>query len=239
MPTSELIHGTATKTTTTKRSLPVWQRQEIQELLCFSKGSSMSQPKWKCVGNLGDVDPITHGGILVYIDETGVYPPEVEVIEPYKNENHDSDYDQDYQDEDDPDPEFAYDEELSEELHWTIHRVILERCTWDAETGVLSDNKYHPQHAAWFAKPESKRAERPQDTTYLREVCNCMDMDQDELIKLFCSDDPLDLAEAYSCVAGYHGWHEFDHYPLDCKNRKEIEERYADDLKELKEIRRS
>jgi hypothetical protein len=34
------------------------------------------QPKWKCIGHVGDVDPVEHGGGIVYTDETGVYPPE-------------------------------------------------------------------------------------------------------------------------------------------------------------------
>jgi len=35
------------------------------------------QPKWKLAGHVGDVDPIAHGGGFVYIDETGVYGPEM------------------------------------------------------------------------------------------------------------------------------------------------------------------
>lgn len=41
----------------------------------------MSQPKWVFVENLGDVDPLEHGGLFVYRDETGVYPPEMELLE--------------------------------------------------------------------------------------------------------------------------------------------------------------
>jgi len=39
------------------------------------------QPKWKLLANLGDADPIDYGGYFVYIDETGVYPPEGERLE--------------------------------------------------------------------------------------------------------------------------------------------------------------
>ena len=42
----------------------------------------MSQPKWKKIANLGDVNPLDHGGLFVLIDETGVYPPEMERLEP-------------------------------------------------------------------------------------------------------------------------------------------------------------
>lgn len=40
------------------------------------------QPKWKCVGHVGDVDPIAYGGGFVYEDETGVYCPEMTYFEP-------------------------------------------------------------------------------------------------------------------------------------------------------------
>lgn len=42
----------------------------------------MSQPKWKLVGNLGDVD-VFHGSRYVFEDTTGVYPPEMEIISPF------------------------------------------------------------------------------------------------------------------------------------------------------------
>ena len=40
------------------------------------------QPSWKCIGHIGDVDPIAYGGGFVYIDETGIYPPELTYFEP-------------------------------------------------------------------------------------------------------------------------------------------------------------
>ena len=41
----------------------------------------MSQTVWKFVTNLGDASPLDYGGLFVYIDETGVYPPEMERVE--------------------------------------------------------------------------------------------------------------------------------------------------------------
>ena len=41
-----------------------------------------AQPVWKFLANLGDADPIGEGGLFVYADETGVYPPEMERCEP-------------------------------------------------------------------------------------------------------------------------------------------------------------
>lgn len=88
----------------------------------------MSQPKWKLVANLGDASPIDHGGYFVYEDETGVYPPEAELLEA----------DQD-----------------NGKLSWTIRRFVLEPCTFASPVKggqpVLSDNSYHPDYPAWFA----------------------------------------------------------------------------------------
>lgn len=86
-----------------------------------------NQPVWKEIAQLGDADPITYGGYFVYVDETGVYAPEVSMIEPPTDDV----------DEDDPD------------ARWTVYRFVLEPCTFI--DGVLSDNPYHPAHAVWFA----------------------------------------------------------------------------------------
>ena len=45
-----------------------------------------NQPTWKCIGHVGDVDPIAHGGGFVYVDETGVYGPEMTWFEPAPDE---------------------------------------------------------------------------------------------------------------------------------------------------------
>ena len=40
-----------------------------------------NQPRWKLLDNLGDVHPVDYGGFFVYMDRTGVYPAEVELLE--------------------------------------------------------------------------------------------------------------------------------------------------------------
>ncbi len=126
----------------------------------------MSQPKWKCVVNFGDVDPMEHGGLFVFLDETKECPPEVEKIEPDQSGR-----------------------------AWQVHRAVLEPCTY--VEGILSDNPFHPDKSAWFADD-------------LDGVCSAIVVDRDELIRLFCSDDAVERAEAWRCVADYWGWQNLD-----------------------------
>lgn len=196
----------------------------------------MSQPEWKFVKQLGDVNPIDHDGLFLFVDETGVYPPELEVLTKLEG---------------DTETEFNEHGEVTEhgDERWEVHRFTLEPCTYGMENpdtgqweplnrldsqGVLSDNKFHPNTPAWFAKPESEKANRPQDTTYLSDICRTNDCDQWELIQQFCSDDPVQRAMAWREVMLYHGVHELDQYPLtfDCEEeadaRQQLEKRYAD-----------
>ena len=160
----------------------------------------MSQPKWKLLGNLGDASPLDHGGYFVYQDETGVYDPEAEVL--------------------------LLDDEGKEDSTYTIHRVVLERCTY--VNGILSDNKFHPDYAAWFASPEAERAKRPQDTTYLSNVAQQVGIELNVLEEYLCSEDVMTRAEAYYWIGDYHGWRNFDDYPLIKVTREEAEKRYKE-----------
>jgi hypothetical protein len=160
-----------------------------------------NQPVWKLLDVLGDVNPIDHGGMLVYQDETGVYAPEAVVIVALIK---------DY--EDDPD-------------RWIVYRFPLERCTYI--NGVLSDNPFHPEHPAWFATPESRRVERPQDTTYLSRVADNEGMEIEELIAAFCSADPIERAAAYEAIGSYHGFINLDHDPITDFDRSEMEARHG------------
>lgn len=164
----------------------------------------MSQPKWKCVAQLGDKNPVDHGGFFVLIDTTGVHTPQVELLES-------------------PD---------DDEGEWMVYRFDLDRCTYI--DGVLSDNPFHPTHPAWFAKPENHRAARPQDTTYLSNVCRTMDIEESELVRLLCSENPVERAQGYRCIGQYHGWDNFDSYPLTMK-RGEVNRRYKKVMYRVKE----
>lgn len=157
----------------------------------------MSQPNWVLVAQLGDVNPLDCGGYWVLRDTTGAYPEEAELLVV---------------------------DESDENSSVTAYRFILERCTY--VNGILSDNQFHPDHPAWFAAPESRRKERPQDTCYLSNVASSAGRDEEELIADLCSEDAVRRAMAYRDIADYHGAHEFDQYPLTL-TRQEAERRYA------------
>ena len=137
----------------------------------------MSQPIWKCVAQIGDAAPLDHGGLWVFIDTTGVYPPEGELYEPETRQ---------------------------------VRRFILEDCTYT--NGILSDNKFHPDHAAWFADD-------------LQAVASCIGTDAADLINQFCSADPITRAQAWRAVGDYFGWDNLDSYPLTL-TRREAARRY-------------
>lgn len=137
----------------------------------------MSQPKWKCVATLGDVNMLEYGGALVLVDETGVYPPELEIVSGVE------------------------DEEFGEDRH-EIHRICCHQCF--LTDGVLSDNKYHKDEAAWFSEYAMTDGE----------------VDGASLIEQLCSDDPIERARGYYELTQYYGAHEFDHYPMRLRPRE-------------------
>lgn len=82
-----------------------------------------NQPKWKLVANVGDSNPFEDGGQFVFKDVTGKYSPELLIIEPLHIPGY---------------------ENIAQ-----TSRIVLNPCTYI--DGVLSDNKFHPDHPAWFA----------------------------------------------------------------------------------------
>lgn len=133
-----------------------------------------------------------HGGLFLYVDETGIYAPEMERVE-------------------------MLDEEAEEGKEvYEIHRVTLEPCTFI--DGVLSDNPYHPKHAAWFADD-------------IEAVAECVGFEDgaDGLRRALCSEDPQERAWAWCAVLDYHGWINGDNYPRTL-TRAEAEARYAKEL---------
>lgn len=86
----------------------------------------MTQPTWKFVANLGDVSPLDHGGLFIFVDETGVYAPEIEKLERITDDDCDECDDR-----------------------YRVYRTVCEPCTHI--DGILSDNRFHSAYSAWFA----------------------------------------------------------------------------------------
>lgn len=92
----------------------------------------------------------------------------------------------------------------------TVYRFGLDKCT--LVDGVLSDNPYHPNKPAWFAKN-------------IDSIASFGGISPEELRKLFCSDNPVERGLAYELLGHYSGFFELDHYPLNV-TRAEAKRRY-------------
>jgi hypothetical protein len=147
----------------------------------------MSQPEWKLVGRIGDCNPINYGGGYIFVDKTGRYCPEAEWIYPVNTDKDESPVD--------------------------VYRYLLEDCTY--VDGVLSDNKYHPEHHAWFEESVGAMAES-------------FGEEKEWMIEKFCSDDPMERAFAWEEVGQYWGWENLDGYPLRL-TYAEAEKRYSEE----------
>jgi hypothetical protein len=146
-----------------------------------------NQPEWKFVSNLGDVNFIEYGGYFVYTDLTGVYDAEAEYLMVPGEE---------------PKPDDPCNK---------IYRFKLDRCTYI--NGVLSDNRFHKEHPAWFAKDISS-------------IARCSSLSVKALIHMLTSDNILERASAYQMIGEYHGLENMDNYPL-YLSVNELRKRYA------------
>lgn len=161
------------------------------------------QPVWKLIAQLGDANPIEYGGYFVYVDETGIYPPEGEkLFAP---------------------PEDA--QEGSAAYRWEVRRFILENLKQvkhgEEESALLISARYdetwpHPieSYDEWFSKD-------------LESIGGYLGgMDAQYVRDLFCSDNPIDRARAWEALGDYHGYDNLDSYPLRL-TEAEVNARYA------------
>ena len=146
------------------------------------------QPVWKFIANLGDASPMAHGGFFVYEDATAVYSPECVLLEPKNDED------------DIRDPG----------MFWTVRRFSADKCAFI--NGVLSDNRFHPELAAWFADKIGALADTYGQTA-------------ESVTALLCSADTLDRAQGWRMIGEYFGWDNLDSYPQTLK-RADIYRRY-------------
>ncbi len=200
-----------------------------------------NQAIWKFIGNLGDINPIEHGGLFVYIDETGHYSPEAVLLHPKTEKKYEvrrfSIENCTYTNGEDLYKFFCSLTSESRKNYrfndYTWDQLPdFERTTWNTK-GILSDNKFHPLYPAWFAKPESEKANRPQDTTYLSNISRQYEKTNQELIAGFLSSDPLARAKSWEMVGVYHGWDNLDSYPQ-YLTRKDVLERFKVEIKNRK-----
>jgi hypothetical protein len=136
------------------------------------------QPSFWCIGNIGDVDPFEHGGGFVLVDRTGVYSPELLILEA-------------------PESIGEGQHELS-----TIPLEPLTRIKHEDGTYGLSDNRFHPDHAAWFGGLMQLQS--------LSETCG---RSYSNLLNGFLSSCPIERAFAYRDAAHCWGFMNFDSDP--------------------------
>lgn len=148
------------------------------------------QPIWKRVGTIGDVNFTKYSGGLVFIDESGVYPPELEYVHAGDTEEQD-----------------AY-----------VYRVVLENLKLSPE-GKLIPARYD---ASWPEPIENYAEWFDRD---LDKVGEFVGIPRRDLVAYLVSSDPMLRALAYESMASFHGWANFDSYPLRL-NPNELLKRY-------------
>jgi hypothetical protein len=141
----------------------------------------MSQPKWKLV--------YATDYSAVFEDETGVYPPEMEIASEY--------------------------EDRRERTRFMLHRFPLDplkKVKRDGKTYIVSwrwaPEWPHPikDYEDWFIKD-------------LGDVARSIGSTKEELINALTSEDPKELAWAYEAIGGYHGLDNLDSHPLDLSEK--------------------
>lgn len=164
------------------------------------KGQKMSdtkQPTWKQIGTVGDVNPFEYDGGFIYQDETGIYPPELEYIQTQSE---------------------------SETGPWTVYRWSLDRCetvTVDGKTLLVPfgfstrTDLPHPiaEYDEWF-------------NSELESAASSIGRNVDEFRADLCTENLNMRAVAYLDLAQYHGFENFDSYPLTFTDLTELKARY-------------
>jgi hypothetical protein len=93
-----------------------------------------NQPSYWCIANLGDADPLSHGGKFVLIDRRGIYQPSILILEPEESE-----------------PSWE------DPIAYSLHTIEVDALMRPKPTSV-SDNRFHPDNEAWFGDEESLEA---------------------------------------------------------------------------------
>jgi hypothetical protein len=167
------------------------------------------QPSWKCIGHIGDVDPIAYGGGFVYIDETGVYPPELTYFEPAE----DSDW-----------------KKNGEQSKLQEYRIILDaprfktltdkgkrECIGTEELPANQRGNTWCWYSEWYVE----------DLVSVADTCGTRAF---SLLRNLMSRNPMRRAFAYEYLISYFGVHEFDSDPRTL-TEDEAYARFAEEMK--------
>ena len=165
------------------------------------KGQKMSdtkQPTWKQIGTVGDMNPFDYDGGFIYQDETGVYPPELEYIQTQSE---------------------------SETGPWKVYRWPLDRC----ET-VTVDGKILLVPFGFSTRTDLPHPIADYDEWFnsnLESAASSADRTVENLRAALCHEDAQIRAWAYLDLAQYHGFENFDDYPLTFTDLAKLKARYA------------
>lgn len=151
--------------------------------------SDTKQPIWKKVGSVGDVNPLDCGGGFVYADETEVYPPEMEYIQ-------------------------SQDDGSGDAGPWLVYRVALDPPRFKTLTELGKQQMVRP-----LELPQSERGVtwhwyNEWFVKSLPDVAANMGTTAFSMLRWLLSKNPVLRAYAYLTLAEYHGWENFDAYPL-------------------------
>jgi len=152
----------------------------------------------KALASFGDVDFIEYGGALLMPGVSDDDSPYLEIIEPPESES------------------------ARSVTGWSVYRVEPEqfkRIVRDRYVYLVSAS-----YAPTWPHPVSMYDEWVHGT--LDAVAESVGCEEEKLYEQLCSDDPVARSQAYISIAGYHGWFEFDQYPLRLSKR-EVHARYG------------
>lgn len=163
-----------------------------------------NQPDWKCIGHIGDCDPIAHGGGFVYVDRTGVYAPEVTWFEPASDEQ--------WHKTESETPVQVYRFSLDPPRFKTLKQGAYQSTFMPNERSIS-----WTWHREWYVDD-------------LESVATSTGRTKFHILRDLFSPDPITLALAYSDMIHYHGIENFDSYPVTYTER-EAYNRYAAELR--------
>ena len=150
---------------------------------------------WKCKVNLGDVNPIDHGGYFVFVSDNPAHRPEAALLQEPADDETDACGD------------------WASDAQWKLYRFELERMKVVTEDDggtthqYLVPLDYDPKHGSasgyvpWFVDD-------------LDQVASFIGSTTKDLKADLCSADPVDRAQAYRAVGDYWGFDSFDGYAV-------------------------